>query len=207
MTTQRDFGDRTNRKHARLKYTIDDRGLDWFVGEVTRRQGFALQPARPFEFTSTGDRFGWVEGHDGRWHLTLRIEAGRVADTAAGRGSRGCARSREVHRGDFRLTPNQNLIIANVEPSARAVHRRAGGALRAGSRTRARRRCGATRWPAWRCRPAALAMAEAERYLPGFSSKVEQRLAAHGLRRRADRCCASRAARTVARGRTSPRSR
>ena len=87
MTIQRDLGDRSERKHARLKYTIDDRGLDWFVAELERRLGFALEPARPFEFTTTGDRFGWIEGCDGRWHLTLRIEAGRVVDAAIG-GSR-----------------------------------------------------------------------------------------------------------------------
>ncbi len=181
VTTQRDFGDRTNRRRARLKYTIDDRGLDWFVAEITRRQGFALQPARPFEFTSVGDRFGWVEGHDGRWHLTLRIESGRVADTAAGAKLTGLREIARVHRGDFRLTPNQNLIIANVEPSARAVHRRARGAPRAG-RARAldagasRRAC----------------MRGVAHLQPGdgrggavparVHPQVEQRLSAHGLR-------------------------
>ena len=131
VTTQRDFGDRTNRKHARLKYTIDDRGLDWFVGEITRRQGFALEPARPFEFKSSGDRFGWIEGYDGRWHLTLRIESGRVADTAAGARRTGLREIARVHRGDFRLTANQNLVIANVEAVGAAVHRRSRRALRA----------------------------------------------------------------------------
>ena len=77
---QRDFGDRTERKHARLKYTIADRGVDWFKAELFKRLGFALEPPRPFEFTTQGDRFGWLRGHDGRWHLTLRIESGRVAD-------------------------------------------------------------------------------------------------------------------------------
>ena len=73
---QRDFGDRTDRKHARLKYTIADRGVDWFKGELFKRLGFALEPARPYKFTTQGDRFGWLRGHDGRWHLTLRIESG-----------------------------------------------------------------------------------------------------------------------------------
>src|SRR4030095_7002342 len=71
LTVQRDFGNRSERKRARLKYTIDDRGLDWFVGEVERRLGDALAPARPFAFEHNGDRFGWIQGHDGRWHLTL----------------------------------------------------------------------------------------------------------------------------------------
>ena len=70
------------RKRARLKYTIEDGGIEWFVAEIERRQGFKLEPARTFAFETTGDRFGWTEGFDGRWHLTLRIDAGRVADTA-----------------------------------------------------------------------------------------------------------------------------
>ena len=181
VTTQRDFGDRTNRKHARLKYTIDDRGLDWFVAELTRRQGFALQPARPFEFTSTGDRFGWVEGFDGRWHLTLRIESGRVADTATGAKLTGLREIARIHRGDFRLTPNQNLIIAKVEPSARqfidALVVRYGLDLYARATPVRRDALACVALPT-----CALAMAEAERYLPGFVAQVERLLASHGLR-------------------------
>ena len=75
---QRDFGDRTDRKHARFKYTIADRGVDWFKAELFKRLGYALEPPRPYQFTTQGDRFGWLRGHDGRWHLTLRIESGRV---------------------------------------------------------------------------------------------------------------------------------
>lgn len=181
VTTQRDFGDRADRKHARLKYTIDDRGLDWFVAELTRRQGFTLEPARPFEFTSTGDRFGWTEGCDGRWHLTLRIESGRVADTEAGAKLTGLREIAKLHRGDFRLTPNQNLIIANVEPA----ERRFIDGLVVRYRLDAHARATPLRRDALACvalPTCALAMAEAERYLPGFLGRVEERLAAHGLR-------------------------
>jgi len=180
VTTQRDFGDRVTRKHARLKYTIDERGLDWFKAEITRRQGFALEPARPFEFTSSGDRFGWVEGYDGRWHLGLRIEAGRVGDGARGPHLTGLREIAKVHRGDFRLTPNQNLVIAGVEPSAKAFidalvvrygldrHARATPVARDALACVALPTC-------------ALAMAEAERYLPRLTQLVEERLAANGL--------------------------
>jgi len=181
VTTQRDFGNRAVRKHARLKYTIDARGLEWFVGEITRRQGFALEPARPFEFTATGDRFGWVEGFDGRWHLTLRIEAGRVADTAEAARLTGLREIARVHRGDFRLTPNQNLIIANVEPSARQFI----DALVLRYRLDAHARSTPVRRDALACvalPTCPLAMAEAERYLPGFGRSVERLLEAHGLR-------------------------
>jgi len=181
VTTQRDFGDRTNRRHARLKYTIDDRGLDWFVAEITRRQGFALDPARSFEFTSSGDRFGWTEGFDGRWHLTLRIESGRVADTTAGSQLTGLREIARLHRGDFRLTPNQNLVIANVAPSERAFI----DALVVRHRLDAHTRATPVRRDALACvalPTCSLAMAEAERYLPSFARRVEERLAAHGLR-------------------------
>jgi sulfite reductase (NADPH) hemoprotein beta-component len=131
VTTQRDWGNRENRKRARLKYTIDARGLDWFVAEVTRRQGFELAPPRPFEFTSTGDRFGWTEGHDGRWHLTLRIEAGRVADTAEAKKLTGLREIARVHRGDFRLHAQPEPDRRQRRALRTPVHRRAGGPLRA----------------------------------------------------------------------------
>jgi sulfite reductase (NADPH) hemoprotein beta-component len=180
LTTQRDFGNRAVRKRARLKYTIEDRGLEWFVAEITRRQGFALEPARPFEFTTTGDRFGWIEGHDGRWHLTLRIEAGRIADNESGPRLTGLREIAKVHRGDFRLTPNQNLTIANVAPGERNFidalvvryglnrHERATPVARDALACVALPTC-------------ALAMAEAERYLPRLVRLVDDRLAAHGL--------------------------
>jgi sulfite reductase (NADPH) hemoprotein beta-component len=181
VTTQRDFGNRAVRKHARLKYTIDSRGLDWFVGEITRRQGFALEPPRPFEFTSTGDRFGWVEGFDGRWHLTLRIEAGRVADTAEAPRLTGLREIAKVHRGDFRLTPNQNLIIANIAPSERQFI----DALVVRYRLDTHARHTLVRRDALACvalPTCPLAMAEAERYLPSFGQQVERLLERHGLR-------------------------
>jgi sulfite reductase (NADPH) hemoprotein beta-component len=181
VTTQRDFGNRAVRKHARLKYTIDTHGLDWFVGEITRRQGFALEPPRPFEFTSTGDRFGWVEGFDGRWHLTLRIEAGRVADTAGARQLTGLREIARMHRGDFRLTPNQNLIVANVEPAERAFI----DALVVRYGLDAHARHTPVRRDALACvalPTCPLAMAEAERYLPAFGRQVERLLERHGLR-------------------------
>jgi sulfite reductase (NADPH) hemoprotein beta-component len=181
VTTQRDFGNRAVRKHARLKYTIDARGLEWFVAEITRRLGFALEAPRPFEFTSTGDRFGWVEGFDGRWHLTLRIESGRVADTDEARKLTGLREIARVHRGDFRLTPNQNLIVANVEPA----ERRYIDALVVRHGLDAHARATPVRRDALACvalPTCPLAMAEAERYLPGFGRAVERLLDAHGLR-------------------------
>ena len=189
--TQRDFGDRVQRKHARLKYTIDDRGLDWFKGEVERRAGFALEPARAFAFDHNGDRFGWAEGHDGRAHLTLRIPAGRIVDGALdGRGPEVAHLSglREIARlllaegdgAEFRMTPNQNLAIANVPAALRARI----DALAAGHGLDGYRTATPLRRDALACvalPTCGLAMAEAERYLPAFLDKVEALLEHHGI--------------------------
>jgi sulfite reductase (NADPH) hemoprotein beta-component len=180
LTTQRDFGNRAVRKRARLKYTIEDRGLDWFVGEITRRQGFALEPARPFEFTQQGDRFGWIEGFDGRWHLTVRIEAGRIADNEFGARMTGLREIAKLHRGDFRLTPNQNLTIANVDPAAKtfinALAARYGLNRHETATPLARDALACVALPT-----CGLAMAEAERYLVRLTRLVDEQLAKNGL--------------------------
>ncbi|MGH8244065.1 MAG: assimilatory sulfite reductase (NADPH) hemoprotein subunit [Steroidobacteraceae bacterium] len=174
VTIQRDYGDRTERKHARLKYTIADRGVEWFKAELEQRIGRALAPARPFEFTGSGDRFGWVEGVDRRWHLTLRIEAGRVADRGDTRLRSGLARIAAIHCGEFRLTPNQNLIIAGVMPDARwRIDALVSGYGLADYRTTPPLKRDALACVALPTCP--LAMAEAERYLPAASTAI------HGL--------------------------
>ena len=180
VTTQRDFGDRSNRKHARLKYTIDTRGLEWFVGEVQTRAGFDLAPARAFKFASSGDRFGWRSSADGLGHLLLRIPAGRVADHEGAPWLSGLRAIARVHQGDFRITPNQNLLISGVSADQRAPIDelvRAHGLdlyLRALPVRRDALACVALP-------TCPLAMAEAERYLPALLGLIEARLAVHGL--------------------------
>jgi sulfite reductase (NADPH) hemoprotein beta-component len=115
VVVQRDFGDRTNRKHARLKYTIEDHGIDWFRNEVEARLGYKLQPAKPFHFTDNSDRYGWVKGGDNKWHYTMFIQNGRVKDTPECPLRTGLRELAKVHKGDFRFTANQNLIISNVD--------------------------------------------------------------------------------------------
>ena len=180
VTTQRDFGDRSNRKHARLKYTIADRGLAWFVAEVEKRAGLTLGPPRPFAFTSNNDRFGWQQGADHHWHRTLRIPAGRIADHFDRPWLSGLREIAQRHRGDFRLTANQNVTIAGVEPGARAAI----DELIERYRLDAAERGGPLRRDALACvalPTGPLAMAEAERYLPQLLGRVETLLAAHGL--------------------------
>jgi sulfite reductase (NADPH) hemoprotein beta-component len=180
VTTQRDFGDRSERKHARLKYTIADRGLDWFRTELERRLGFELEAPRPFEFTTTGDRFGWSEDTAGHWHLTLRIESGRVADRGDARLRSGLARVAAVHRGHFRLTPNQNLVVAEVA----AGDRWRIDALVAGYGLDAYRKARAVALESLACvamPTCPLAMAEAERYLAPVTAAIDALMENHGL--------------------------
>ncbi len=180
ITTQRDFGDRTTRKHARLKYTIADRGLAWFVGEVERRSGIKLEPARSFAFTSNGDRFGWQQGHDGLWHRTLRVPAGRIIDRYDLPWLTGWREIARVHRGDFRITSNQNATIAGVAGEDRdridaviAQYRLDAAELGTPLKRDALACVSMPTCP--------LAMAEAERYLPQLIRRVESLLETHGI--------------------------
>jgi len=180
VTTQRDFGDRQDRRHARLKYTIADRGVDWFRAEVERRLGSALDPPRAFEFTTTGDEFGWARDIEGRWHLTLRIESGRVADRGDARLREGLARIAQVHRGHFRLTPNQNLTIAGVADQDRTqideLVREFGLDLHLRARPIQLESLACVALPT-----CPLAMADAERYLAPATAAIHALMAKHGL--------------------------
>jgi sulfite reductase (NADPH) hemoprotein beta-component len=178
VIVQRDWGDRSNRKHARLKYTIEDRGLAAFRAEVERRSGVKLGKPKPFVFTSTGDRYGWTQGEDGRAHLTLFIENGRIKDVPGAATRTGLRRIAENHDGDIRLTTNQNIIIANVAPEKRAaidaLVAEHGLAARASALRRNAMACVALP-------TCGLALAESERYLPSLVTALEERLAVHGL--------------------------
>jgi sulfite reductase (NADPH) hemoprotein beta-component len=178
VTVQRDWGDRSNRKHARLKYTIEDRGLDAFRTEVERRSGVRLGSPRPFAFTSTGDRYGWTEGEDGRSHLALFIENGRVKDFPDAAICTGLRRIAEIHDGDIRLTANQNIIIANVARERRGEIEALVAAHGLTSRASALRRNAMACVALPTC---GLALAESERYLPSLVTALEECLAVNGL--------------------------
>ena len=117
LTTQRDFGDRTNRKHARLKYTIEDRGVEWFKSEVEKRSGIPFQAPRTYLFTTIQDPVGWRECADGNWFYGLHILSGRIVDKDGWMMKTALREIAAIHTGDFRLTPSQNLSIAGVTPA------------------------------------------------------------------------------------------
>ena len=121
IVTQRDYGDRTNRRHARLKYTIEDRGVAWFKSEVERLSGVAFAPARPFHFSTIEDPLGWHECADGTWFYGLHILSGRIKDLPGWPMKTALREIAEVHTGDFRLTPSQNLTISGVTAAQKPV--------------------------------------------------------------------------------------
>jgi sulfite reductase (NADPH) hemoprotein beta-component len=177
VTVQRDFGDRTDRKHARFKYTVADRGLVWIRQEVERRLGWELGSPRRFEFTDTGDRYGWTEGPGGDAHFTVFIENGRVKDDA----KTALREIATIHRGDFRLTPNQHLMIASISPSERP---RIEALLRKHGLDTAHNATG-LRLNAMACvalPTCGLALAESERYLPELVTQLDAEVEAAGLR-------------------------
>ncbi|GGK33557.1 assimilatory sulfite reductase (NADPH) hemoprotein subunit [Aliivibrio fischeri] len=179
VTTQRDWGNRSNRKNAKTKYTLDRVGSDVFKAEVEKRAGVQFEESRPYELTERGDRIGWVEGIDGKHHLALFIENGRLLDYPGKPLKTGVAEIAKVHQGDFRMTANQNLIVAGV-PSEQKDHieqiARAHGLI---DDTHSEQRKNSMACVAFPTCP--LAMAEAERFLPEFVTEIESVLKKHNL--------------------------
>lgn len=179
VTTQRDWGNRSNRKNAKTKYTLEAVGVDVFKAEVERRAGIQFEASREFEFTSRGDRIGWVEGIDGKHHLTLFIENGRILDFEGRPLKTGCAEIAKIHKGDFRLTANQNLIIAGVAAEDKEqieMLARSHGLIEDDTSPQKKASMACVSLPT-----CPLAMAEAERYLPESVARLEGILAKHGI--------------------------
>ncbi len=184
VTTQRDFGNRSDRRLARLKYTIDRMGLDAFVAEVEQRSGIQLAPQRDYTFSNTGDQPGWMQGDDGSWHLTLQIPSGRIKDDDQQQtltALRAVAESiQEIEPARFILTPNQNLVIANIPDDQRSSidqllisHGLQDFYLPSALRQHT---LACVAFPT-----CSQAMSEAERYMPEFLDRFEGILAEFGL--------------------------
>jgi sulfite reductase (NADPH) hemoprotein beta-component len=179
LTIQRDWGDRSNRAHARLKYTVDDRGEDAWRAEIGRRTGLALGVPRPYTFTGMGDKYGWTEGDDGRAHLTLFIENGRVKDWPGGpQIMTGLREIAKVHDGQFRCTANQNVIIANVSAKNRAQVEALVAEYGLTDKASAIRRNAMACVSLPTC---GLALAESERYLPSLITALEGIAGKYGI--------------------------
>ncbi|WP_290584539.1 NADPH-dependent assimilatory sulfite reductase hemoprotein subunit [Alicyclobacillus sp.] len=180
VTVQRDFGDRANRRFARLKYTIDRRGLDWMRSEVEARLGRPLAPPRTLVWTNADDHLGWHREAVGRSYLGLFVPQGRVVDTEAVRLKSGLRQVVERFRPTVRLTPQQNVLLSGIPDEARqeveACLREFGVRL-------------ADEWSLTRRRAMAcvalptcgLAVAESERVLPAVVAQFEPMFEALGL--------------------------
>jgi sulfite reductase (NADPH) hemoprotein beta-component len=179
VTTQRDWGNRVNRKNAKTKYTLERVGVETFKAEVESRAGIKFASSRPYEFTNRGDRIGWVEGIDGKHHLTLFIENGRILDYPGQTLKTGCAEIAKIHTGDFRLTANQNLIVAGVPAELKDKIEqlaREHGLIRQEVSPQRLDSMACVAFPT-----CPLAMAEAERYLPDAVTELESILSKHGI--------------------------
>ena len=178
---QRDFGDRSDRRHARMKYTVEDRGADWMLEELNRRLGWELQESREFNFDSTTDRYGWSEDADGKWAYGLFVEGGRLRDEEGSRGRVALRKIAEEIPCQFRLTANQNVIIARVasEDKEKLV-----GILSDNGMTLPDQLSG-IRLNSIACTAlptCSLALAESERYLPQLVDELESIIERLGLR-------------------------
>ena len=180
MSVQRDYGNRAVRARARFKYTIDDKGLNFIKAEIEQRMGTRFEPARPVELTTNGDSFAWRETDRGLFNYGLFIQNGRVADLPGRSVMSGLRAIAKVHGGQFRLTPNQNLIVAGVPPQQKAAI----DALLAEHGLAESNATSALRLNSIACvalPTCPLAMAEAERYLPDLVTKIEAILEQNGL--------------------------
>lgn len=182
VTVQRDFGNRVNRKNARLKYTIDreGHGLEWFRDQVQARLDFKLGKPKEATFETNGDAFGWTEGVDGNWYYCLFIEGGRVKDTEDFPMMTGLREIAKIHKGDFRLTGNQNVVIGKISKSAKPKiqkllkeYKLEGSNFQTGLRLNSIA-CVALG-------TCTLAMAEAERYLPSLLDQLDTVMRDAGL--------------------------
>lgn len=181
ITTQRDNGNRENRKFSRLKYTVEKMGLDNFKAEVEKRSGIRFAEPKPYRFDHSGDPLGWSATHDGKFNLGLFIEGGRIADTADYQLKTALKALALVHDGDFRLTGNQNLVVGNISKEKRPVVEailEKYGVLAATFKQTALRQNSIACVALNTC---TLAFAEAERYLPSLIDKIDLTLRSHGL--------------------------
>ena len=181
ITIQRDYGNRSVRKNARFKYTIDRLGLETVKNELENRLGWSLAEAKPYHFEHNGDRYGWVKGVKGRWHFTMFVEGGRVTDYDDYKLMTGLREIAKVHTGDIRLTANQNLIIANVtsQKKKKISELIEQFGLTDGRHYTALRRSSIACVALPTC---GLAMAEAERYLPKLIDKIDEIVEENGLK-------------------------
>ena len=177
LTIHRDFGDRTDRKHARLKYVVAERGVEFIREQVNQRAEIKLAPARAYEFTTTGDVYGWHKALDGSWFFTLFVETGRIKEAK----KLALRKIAEQFKGvEFRLSANQNVLVANVAEADKAAI----NAVFAEHGVKTDDQASVLHAASMACPSlptCGLALAESERMLPGLVDRIEKLCAEAGL--------------------------
>lgn len=181
LTIQRDYGNRSDRKLARLKYTVDKHGADWFRQELERRAGFKLGPAKPYTFSDRKDHYGWHQNHEGLWHYTVFVENGRILDDEQVALKTALLEVAKTGKANFRFTCNQNVILADIQPADKELVNDILEQFRVIQHTEG---SSAARKNSMACvalSTCPLALAEGQRYLPELITKIEPLLQKHGL--------------------------
>ena len=181
VTIQRDYGNRTDRKLARLKYTVDKYGTEWYKQELAKRTGFELEPARPYVFNDRTDYFGWQQNHQGLWYYTLFIESGRIYDSEKLALKTALLEVAQTGKANFRFTANQGLILADIKKKDKPL---INGLLEKYHLLAHTENASAIRKNSIACvalPTCSLALAEAQRYLPSLITHIEKLLASHEL--------------------------
>lgn len=178
---QRDHGNRSERKNARLKYTIERYGLDYFKAELKRTHDIVLEPSKAYKFDTQGDEYGWKQSADGLWHFTMFVEGGKLTDFKGIRAKTAVREIAEIHNGTFILTGNQNLVIASVpadnKENIQAILNKH-SISDASDLSKLRQHsiaCAALPY-------CSLSFAEAERYLPVLVDQLDELLVEYGLK-------------------------
>jgi sulfite reductase (NADPH) hemoprotein beta-component len=182
LTIQRDYGNRSDRKLARLKYTLDQYGVSWFKDELQKRTGFPLQEPQPFTFTDRTDYFGWQQSKQGLWYYTLLVENGRILDDGKLKMKSALLEVAKTNKANFRFTCNQNLILADIKEADKLIVQHI---LENHSIVRHTEEASAIRKNSMACvafNTCPLALAEGQRYLPTLISKIEPLLEKHKLK-------------------------
>ncbi len=181
VTVQRDFGNRSDRKLARLKYTIDNLGIEKYKEEVEKRTGFKLEPAKPFTFSERKDYYGWHKGQNGLWYYTLFVENGRVLDDEKVAMKTALLEIAKTNKCSFLFTSSQNIIIADVNDADKNVIDALLQQFKLDAHTATASLIRKNSIACVALPTCPLALAEAQRYLPELLDKVEPLLVKHQL--------------------------
>lgn len=181
LTIQRDYGNRSDRKQARLKYTVDKYGIDWWREELEKRVGFTIEAAKPFHFDQRRDHYGWEQNHEGLWYYTVFVENGRVLDTDTLKLKTALLEIAQTGKANFIFTCNQNVIVGDVKPEDKAA---IDSILQSYHIIEHTDNASAIRKNAMACvalNTCPLALAEGQRYMPTLLTKIEGLLSKYGL--------------------------